>query len=943
LAKLTEKDPEAVSLTLLKANALVGQRKFNQADQLLKEARDKAPKNIDLWTFQVNLAVRRAGQGDQGAWDIAAKLLDDAHKQFGDAVWLRLVEASYAVARDPQKSADELKAIGDRPGSWSDDDKLRLYSGLAVLSLRTGDTALALDFARRASAADSKNLAIRRLLFECAWERRDVSGAKDVLQQIKGIEGEGAFWHRGQAALCLLIEPESPALDNEAFQHLIEAGKLRPGWAKVPLLKARILDRQGQIALALESYLESIELGERDPLAVRRAVEILNSRQRYAEADKILRRLEEQPTLVSNELEFERLASEVSARLDNLDRAVSIAGKVAAKSEEWRDHAWLGKVEMFIGLRNRAAQPEQALQHFAAAEESLRKAVRLKPDAPEPWVALIRFYIATDRKPDAETTIKLAERRLPADASALAMAICYEDLDNSDEALKKYQLALSRAPQNPFVIRRAVDFLSRAGKFDEAEARLRPLLSGQSALKPEDALWARRMLASVLRRSSSYPKIQEALGLIEQNLTAKSSGKDGAPEDRQEKALTLATIPSSAQRRQAIQILEDLLPLQADPTAIRVVLSELHQVENNPLQSLKYLRDLATSHERDATHLARYVARLLERRETAEAELWIPRLERLAPNEFSTATVKAEWLVQRNRVDAAIESLRAYRDQVGGEAADRAARLSQAAIALEKIAKGPPGADRSTVAPKLLTEAEAAYREAAQQEPDKGVAFVSFLGRRGRFDEAVALLERVATITKPEAIAGAAGDLVAAGIAKADLQSRLEKVLLDEAQRHGRSISILMSLGDLRTSQERPGDSAELYREVLKQDPNNAAAMNNLAVLLALQKKDLQEAQSLIERAISLKGPFPALLDSRASVYLAIGKPQEALADLDTVVGEEPRPNRQFHRALACWRLGHKQDASTALDAARKLGLKVERLNNLERADYQELVANLKP
>jgi tetratricopeptide (TPR) repeat protein len=223
------------------------------------------------------------------------------------------------------------------------------------------------------------------------------------------------------------------------------------------------------------------------------------------------------------------------------------------------------------------------------------------------------------------------------------------------------------------------------------------------------------------------------------------------------------------------------------------------------------------------------------------------------------------------------------------------------------------------------------------------VALVSFLGRRGRFDEAVALLESVAGTAKPEALAGSAGDLIAAGLTKTDLQARLEKVLLDEAKRHGRSIAILMSLGDLRTSQERPDDSAELYREILKQDSNNVAAMNNLAVLLALQKIDLQEALSLIERAISLKGPFPALLDSRASIYLALGKPQEALTDLDAVVREEPRPNRQFHRALACWRLGQRQDASTALDAARKLGLKVERLNSLERADYQELVANLKP
>ena len=82
-------------------------------------------------------------------------------------------------------------------------------------------------------------------------------------------------------------------------------------------------------------------------------------------------------------------------------------------------------------------------------------------------------------------------------------------------------------------------------------------------------------------------------------------------------------------------------------------------------------------------------------------------------------------------------------------------------------------------------------------------------------------------------------------------------------------------------------------RTAAERDENNLGAMNNLAVLLALQKRDLSKARQLVEKAVEIAGPLPALLDSRASVYLALGKPEQALTDLQQVVGEEPRPNRQ--------------------------------------------------
>jgi tetratricopeptide (TPR) repeat protein len=940
LKQLAEKNPDAIGVTLLQAESLVGQKRGAEAEELLQAARAKAPDKIELWSGLVGLA-----RHDQ-QWDRVDKLLREARKQFGDQVWLRLTEGSSLVSRYQQQAAPKLKALGAETSSFSGDDLLRLFRGLAILSLQAGDAEQAKGFARRAGQADPKNLELRELLFELALMTNDAAGVEAVLKEIRELEeGEGPFWHYGQAALCLLTKPGGPALDEATFQHQLDAAvqhldaarHLRPGWTRVMLLTARIQDRQGQSGAALQNYLEAIDLGEHNAEAVRRTIELLNSRQRYAEADQILRRLEQQPTMISNDLE--RLASEVSARLENLDRALAIATKVAADSQEWRDHVWLGQLQGLLGRRAQAASRlDEAKGDLADAEKSLNKAVQLKPDAAETWVALVRFYAANDRKPEAESTIRLAERKLPAETSALAMAVCYEAVGNAAEATKQFESVLTKNAKDPFVVRRAAEFFMRSGRLADAEMQLRTIVSGHVAAKAEDVVWARRALASVLRASGSYPKIQQALMLIAQN-------KPATPDDQKERALSLAVCPQLERRREAIQILEGLLSSQSDTTDIRMVLAQLYLAEKNWPQALKQWRSLATDHEREPRYTALFTARLLERRETAEAELWIQRLEQIAPADFSTASLKAQALVQRNQVEKAIQTLRAYCDhsaaEPSGQTAGRAARLGQVAAALESLARGTAGTDATAAATNLLAEAETLYRELVKLEPRQSLALASFLARRARFDEALSIMEEESPTAAAGAMAKASSDLFAGGVAMPPQLLRLEQLLLASAEKHGRSPVVLLTLGELRMRRERFDEAIEIYREVLKSDKDNAAALNNLALLLALEKKDLNDSLRLVERAIELAGPAPALLDSRASVYLALGKPQEALADLEQVVSEEPRPNRQFHRALACFQLGQSQAAAQALDEARKLGLKPEDLNSLERPVYEDLVAKL--
>ena len=118
--------------------------------------------------------------------------------------------------------------------------------------------------------------------------------------------------------------------------------------------------------------------------------------------------------------------------------------------------------------------------------------------------------------------------------------------------------------------------------------------------------------------------------------------------------------------------------------------------------------------------------------------------------------------------------------------------------------------------------------------------------------------------------------------------------------------------------------------------------MNNLAELLALQGKSLDEAMTLVQTAIDSMGRQPSLLDTRAMVHLARGEFERAVEDMQAVVAEAPRANRYFHLARVSAAAGRRAAAVEALRKAQELAVDVRQLHPLEREPYRRLVTELK-
>ena len=143
--------------------------------------------------------------------------------------------------------------------------------------------------------------------------------------------------------------------------------------------------------------------------------------------------------------------------------------------------------------------------------------------------------------------------------------------------------------------------------------------------------------------------------------------------------------------------------------------------------------------------------------------------------------------------------------------------------------------------------------------------------------------------------------------------------------------SLLLANGLAGTG--RLGDAAVHYQRVLKLQPNNAIALNNLALYLA--KTDPAAARDYAERALALHPDEPEIMDTAGTVRLAAGDAAGAADILARVQAAAPNePRFAFHLAQAQAAAGRTAEARTLL-----LGIVARKFD--EQAQARALLSRL--
>ena len=915
----TSQTEDSDGLSVLKAEVLFAQGQTDQAKKVLRAARESEKAKLPAWAAAISLAQRERD------WTTLETLLKEAAERFGDSVELRLLRAQYVAMRFGKESSKQLQEIGTAPAEMSPDDRIRLESGLARLALAIQDFDYCEELCQSVAKQDPNNLRIRLLLFDFAIRSERESAMVQMLDEMKRIEGEGPLWRYGESVRLMVNarKQKKPELYTDALKHLAMAQIARPGWSRVPLLTAEIHDAQGKPDAAIPDYLRAIELGERAPNTIRRTVQLLRERGRFVEADQTIRRLQDQQSPFSSELT--RMASEVSVRLEEFDRALEFAEETAASSDNHRDHMWLGQI-----LEN--------LDRHEEAEAALRQAKSLNSGAPEVWIALIHFLQRQKRTEAVEQELAQMETHLNPEDAPMAMAQLYDSLNRLEEAEQRYQEAAKQSPENPAVLRAIADFYVRHGAAKKSEPYLNQLTTGPLEVSEADRAWANRNLAILVAGDAGYQNYQRSVKMLDQNLESASASID----DRRAKAYVLSTQPTKKTHREAIKILNELLEESTQPNPNdQLLLANLYLADGNWGKANGLLRNLASLQTKSTRFKERYARVLLAQQEINEAELWIRQLERLAPDEPATIELRSKALLFREKHDDVVAVFQRYVEALDPASAELPTRSLWAAAHLERIGWVQKNSGEEAGSARYFEESEKLFRKYSELRPEGRLNLAAFEARHGDVDSALEAVEQVLETAPPQDLAKTFMELVSPKMPSPSQLQRLDAALDRALERRERPMPLVIAAAGIRNQEARYDEAVALYREVLETDADNVTAMNNLAMLLALTGGDADEAIAMLNQALKIAGPKAPLLDSRATAYLAKHQGDAARKDLEAAINEQPTAARYFRLAQAYLLTGNMAKAEAAIKEAKKLGLKEEALHPLERPDYGRVIAML--
>jgi tetratricopeptide (TPR) repeat protein len=937
--------PGSPQILLLGAEVLMDQGRLHEAEQRLRDLRKVAPDHVEFWIAQAVLDER------QEKWEVAKQHLLEATARLGDCVQLRIARAHYLLRWHGPAAYREIRKLAEENlEKFSGEDRLRLWNNLIAYAIQANDYDTARRLCQRVADKEPNNVRIRYLLFELILRSGEYSqlearlGDVDrVLDEMEKSGGRGPLWLYGRA-MRLTLEAkgkDAPSL-SQALRSIAKARETRPSWPPLPLLAAKIYEIQGKEDLMLENYVQAIKLGENDALIVRKAVQLLQQQQRYAEASEVVLLVQQRQGTVDLGVGRDMLPREIATGGKTLEEAERDLEKlVNIDSQDFKDHLWRGQMCVLLADRAlRENRESKAVQFQGDAEKAFRRTLALKGTCVEGWVGLVRLLASAGHSGEAlEAIAEFQQKKFPPEQTNLALAWMYESVGDTKEATRRYEQARAAMPTQPAILREVASFYLRAGKHEAAEALLKTLTNGSNkAATAETVAWARRMYALLLMERGGFPNLTAALQLIDQNVASPA----GSVDDRRVKAQILLEDPRRTRLEEAVRTLEELIQGSTRVTPRdRFVLAQLYLRQGAWPKYLSQMKEVLGSRNVDPAFVTAHVRALLQHEELANADGELQSLERAAPNEFSTVSLRAELLVARKNYTAALELLKAYLEQSASLPASRTERQLLVGRAAEQLARKLAEARQEAAAKPFVQEAERQLRAYIAAVPDKEAVLASFLARQGRCQEALDLATKSWKTGNLEGLGMVAMAVIhGGGATDADL-ARLDEMLQGALTQFNRPLLLLGAVADSSLKQQRYAAAETVYREILKRDPQNVTALNNLSVMLAFEGKRLDEAVQLISQAVELAGPVPNVLDSRATVFMAVEKADEAIKDLDAAIADEATALRLFRRARAYLLAGKKLDALKSWQAAEKKNLKRAMLDPPERPLYDKLRSEL--
>ncbi len=273
-------------------------------------------------------------------------------------------------------------------------------------------------------------------------------------------------------------------------------------------------------------------------------------------------------------------------------------------------------------------------------------------------------------------------------------------------------------------------------------------------------------------------------------------------------------------------------------------------------------------------------------------------------------------------------------DQAVGEVALRHSRVHQ----------GPPIADEVLAqAWEIVGRSDLAiqhYCSAARYDNRDVGALAIALARQGEVERAVKLLtdERWSVSTPVRAYTAAIVGVSSVNLPTAS-KATIMQVIEDGVPAISDDVSLLLAAAEWYTTCQATSAAMELLQRAVTLQPENVVAANNLAMLLADERCDFEQALGCIDNVLKRAGPVSEVLDTKGWILVQMNRAEEALPWLTKAAERSfsADPVAQLHLAAAYLAIGDRDQARQFLQSAQSGPIRHELLNTSERRAWETL------
>ena len=527
----------------------------------------------------------------------------------------------------------------------------------------------------------------------------------------------------------------------------------------------------------------------------------------------------------------------------------------------------------------------------AEAEKILKRKVENNPQQPNYLIQLAAHYLQTKQRDELDGVMRrLSDEKQYPEGHLLAGDFFFFRAHEIELARNQYEAGVKAFPKEKGLYqKRLVELFANSGRNSDANQLLAAILKENP--KDSDAI---AMRAALMLSTGDLAQINQAANDL-QSLVAKT------PDNHLLRFNLARAYLAKNDPEQARLQLEAAIKIRPVFSVARDLLGRIYLVKNDFARALKEADDVIVMNKDDLpAHLNRSSA-LTGMGNIQKAREEIDKILILAPNN-TDARFQAGYLAWQGK-----DFKRA--EQVFGD-------LYRAN---PKDLRGLIGMIETMASQDKMPQAIKVMEESVSKEPDRRdfrLALANMYVRDQRFDAAIGLLQELLK-TDPKS-ADLLLRLAESQRRKGDINTAVE-TFRRASQAAPSDPRALLQLGLLLDGTGRRDQAKPIYEQILKIQPDQPVALNNLAFIKAEEGQDLDEALTMAQRARQGMPNSPDIMDTLGWIYLKKNLSEDAVRTFKELLQAEPnRAAYHYHYGMALLQKGDKPSAKRELETAIK-------------------------